>query len=131
MSGNAKIAVNGAGSGTSPDLQDQITLALLQNGGVGRIQTALQQRLDEAGWSENLRDYVTRLFRSGECTTFFEAMDKVKRRVGVEGVEEENGKRSAVNGDSDALDLTIPRSAAEGGVEAVRKELEGVCEMKK
>jgi hypothetical protein len=28
------------------DLQDQITLALLSNGGIARIQTALRQRLD-------------------------------------------------------------------------------------
>lgn len=108
------------------DLQDQITLALLANGGIARIQTALRQRLDEAGWSENLREYVTQLFRSGECSTYFEAMEKVKSRVRLEGRDEDAG----VDG-VDGADLVVPVTAAEGGVEAVRRELEGVCEMRR
>ena len=60
-------------------LQEQITLALLSNGGIARIQTALRQRLDEAGWSEALRDTVTRLLREGECATYFEAVERVKK----------------------------------------------------
>jgi delta-aminolevulinic acid dehydratase/porphobilinogen synthase len=108
------------------DLQDQITLALLANGGIARIQTALRQRLDEAGWSENLREYVTQLFRSGECSTYFEAMEKVKARVRLEGRDEE------ADGIADGgADLVVPVAAAEGGVEAVRRELEGVCEMRR
>jgi hypothetical protein len=107
---------------TARELQDQITLALLANGGIVRIQTALRQRLDEAGWSENLREYVLNLFRSGECTSYFEAMEKVKARVRLEGRDEENGHGEG---------LVVPVAAAEGGVEAVRKELEGVCEMRK
>jgi hypothetical protein len=108
------------------DLQDQITLALLANGGIARIQTALRQRLDEAGWSENLREYVTQLFRSGECSTYFEAMEKVKSRVRLEGRDED--ENAGVDG---GADLVVPIAAAEGGVEAVRRELEGVCEMRR
>jgi len=108
------------------DLQDQITLALLANGGIARIQTALRQRLDEAGWSENLREYVTQLFRSGECSTYFEAMEKVKSRVRLEGRDED--ENAGVDG---GADLVVPVAAAEGGVEAVRRELEGVCEMRR
>jgi hypothetical protein len=111
---------------TARDLQDQITLALLANGGIARIQTALRQRLDEAGWSENLREYVLNLFRSGECTSYFEAMEKVKARVRLEGRDDENGSANGHEGS-----LVVPVAAAEGGVEAVRKELEGVCEMRK
>jgi delta-aminolevulinic acid dehydratase/porphobilinogen synthase len=119
-----------SGTSTNPqharDLQDQITLALLANGGIARIQTALRQRLDEAGWSENLREYVTQLFRSGECSTYFEAMEKVKARVRLEGRDEE------ADGVADGgADLVVPVAAAEGGVEAVRRELEGVCEMRR
>ena len=72
-----KIQVNGTTSGYSPDVQSQITTALLQNGGVKRIQETLQQRLDEEGWTQNLRDYVIRLFRSGEATTYDDAYNKV------------------------------------------------------
>lgn len=130
MANPPKISVSSASTtSTNPqtarDLQDQITLALLANGGIARIQTALRQRLDEAGWSENLREYVLQLFRSGECTSYFEAMEKVKARVRLEGRDEENGHGHA-NGE-----LVVPVAAAEGGVEAVRRELEGICEMKK
>jgi hypothetical protein len=133
MANPPKIPVSSASTtSTNPqtarDLQDQITLALLANGGIARIQTALRQRLDEAGWSENLREYVLQLFRSGECTSYFEAMEKVKARVRLEGRDEENGNGHA-NGQEGSL--VVPVAAAEGGVEAVRKELEGVCEMRK
>lgn len=133
MANPPKIPLNGTSTTpTNPqharDLQDQITLALLANGGIARIQTALRQRLDEAGWSENLREYVTALFRSGECATYFEAMEKVKGRVRLEGRDEEG-----VAGDGEGVDggLVVPLVAAEGGVEAVRRELEGVCEMRR
>jgi len=130
MANPPKIPINGASTtSTNPqharDLQDQITLALLANGGIARIQTALRQRLDEAGWSENLREYVTALFRSGECSTYFEAMEKVKARVRLEGRDEEGA-----NGTGER-ELVVPVAAAEGGVEAVRRELEGVCEMRR
>lgn len=127
MANPPKVPVNGASATSNNpqvarDLQDQITRALLTNGGISRIQSSLRQRLDEAGWSENLREYVEGLFRSGECTTYFEAMEKVKARVRLEGRDEDNGH---------GAELVVPVSAAEGGVEAVRRELEGVCEMKK
>lgn len=127
---STKVGVNGTSSASSTELQDQITLALLANGGVGRIQTALQQRLDEAGWTERVRDYVTKLFRSGECTTFFEALERVRSQISIEGVDIANGKRrNQANGTTD--ELVIPKLAAEGGVEAVRKELVQICEVKK
>lgn len=107
---------------TANTLQDQITLALLSNGGIARIQTALRQRLDEAGWSEALREYVTQLFRSGECATYFEALEKVRAKVRLEG-RDENVELAG--------ELAVPVAAAEGGVEAVRRELEGVCVLEK
>jgi hypothetical protein len=140
MANPPKIPINGTSTtSTNPqharDLQDQITLALLSNGGIARIQTALRQRLDEAGWSENLREYVTALFRSGECTTYFEAMEKVKARVRLEGRDEDSSVSAlgdaGGNGVVAAGDLVVPVAAAEGGVEAVRRELEGVCEMRR
>lgn len=135
MANPPKIPVSSASTtSTNPqtarELQDQITLALLANGGIARIQTALRQRLDEAGWSESLREYVLNLFRSGECTSYFEAMEKVKARVRLEGRDEENGHANGhANGHEGSL--VVPVEAAESGVEAVRKELEGVCEMRK
>jgi len=135
MANPPKIPLSSASTtSTNPqharDLQDQITLALLANGGIARIQTALRQRLDEAGWSENLREYVTGLFRSGECTTYFEAMEKVRARVRLEG-RDEDADAEAEGIKAGSGDLVVPVAAAEGGVEAVRRELEGVCEMRR
>jgi hypothetical protein len=133
MANPPKIPISSASTtSTNPqvarDLQDQITLALLANGGIARIQTALRQRLDEAGWSENLREYVLQLFRSGECASYFEAVEKVKGRVRLEGRDDEDINASGFVGGRDGL--VVPVAAAEGGVEAVRRELEGVCEMR-
>ncbi|KAK5711238.1 hypothetical protein LTR15_012526 [Elasticomyces elasticus] len=110
---SSKVQVNGSSSGQDVSLQSQISSALLQNGGVKRIQETLQQRLDEEGWSQNLREYVTRLFRSGEATTYEDALGKVMGRV-------------RGGGQGEGPDLTVPVSAKQGGAEAVRKELEGV-----
>ncbi|TKA32935.1 hypothetical protein B0A50_01161 [Salinomyces thailandicus] len=121
-----KIQVNGTSSGHEPTLQSQISTALLQNGGVKRIQETLKQRLDEEGWSENLRKYVIELFRSGEAITYDDAWTKVMQQIRA-GQNEKMG--NGVNG-TQTLSLSIPASAKEGGVEVVRKELMEICEMK-
>ncbi|KAI6790662.1 hypothetical protein KC360_g7736 [Hortaea werneckii] len=118
-----KVQVNGASSGVEPALQSQITTALLQNGGVKRIQDTLKQRLDEEGWSENLRNHVTAMFRSGEATTYDDAMAKVLQQIRA-------GQDDGSNG-AHASGLAIPQSAKDGGVEVVRKELMGICELDK
>ncbi|KAI6835609.1 hypothetical protein KC340_g6923 [Hortaea werneckii] len=118
-----KVQVNGASSGVEPALQSQITTALLQNGGVKRIQDTLKQRLDEEGWSENLRNHVTAMFRSGEAITYDDAMAKVLQQIRAGQEEGSNGAH--------ASSLAIPQSAKDGGVEVVRKELMGICEMDK
>ena len=107
-----KVQVNGASSGSDPNLQSQVTTAMLQNGGVKRIQETLQQRLDEAGWSQTLREYVLQLFRSGGAATYDEAHVKVMERV---------------RGEQGDPDLRIPQVAQQGGAEAVKRELEKVC----
>lgn len=108
-----KVQVNGTSSGHDPTTQSQITAALLQSGGVKRIQETLQQRLDEAGWSQSMREYVVRMFRSGEATTYDDVLSKVMQRIKSE--QEGDGK------------LGVPQSAKEGGAEAVKRELERVC----
>lgn len=109
-----KVQVNGNTSGHDQNIQSDITSALLANGGVKRIQETLQQRLDEAGWSQRLRDYVVQLFRSGEASSYEEAHSKVLQHVRGSG------------GDPD---LSIPVTAKQGGAETVRRELEKVCVM--
>ena len=125
--GVKKTGIDSSTSGSSPDFQSQVTMALLQNGGVARIQATLQQRLDEAGWSQNLRDYVVGLYRSGEAVTYDDAMNKVMQQI-RSGSGASNG---AVNGADGVPDLRIPEDAKKGGADAVKKELEQICEIKK
>ncbi|KAF2718446.1 hypothetical protein K431DRAFT_135125 [Polychaeton citri CBS 116435] len=124
-----KVAVNGSTSGASPSTQDAITQALLQNGGVSRIQRALRQRLDEQGWSENLRKYIIAQLRSGDSKTYSELRDKLEGIIKVEGVNGAALGNGSVDGNTE--NLVVSRDAAMGGVEAIKRELEKVCEMEK
>ena len=125
MSADRKVAVNGASSAYNPSTQDSINLALLQNGGIRRIQTSLHERLDAAGWTQNVRDYVEKLFRSGDAQSYDEAMKLVMQHVALQG---ENGNGNMTNG-TGGPDLTIPREVAKDGAEVVKKELRQVVRM--
>lgn len=123
-----KIAINGSTSIYNPTTQDEITMALLQNGGVRRIQTTFQQRLDEAGWSQNLREYVERLFRSGEAQSYDDALKIVMQHISLQSQGEESKSNGANGG---VPDLTIPRDAAKDAAATVKKELGQVVKMDK
>lgn len=123
-----KVAVNGSTSIYNPTTQDEITMALLQNGGVRRIQNTFQQRLDEAGWSQNLREYVERLFRSGEATSYDDALKIVMQHISLQS----QGQDNKSNGNAAGVpDLTIPRDAAKDAAATVKKELAQVVMMDK
>ncbi|CZT25785.1 uncharacterized protein RCC_11454 [Ramularia collo-cygni] len=122
-----KVAINGTTSIYNPTTQDEITMALLQNGGVRRIQNTFQQRLDEAGWSQNLREYVERLFRSGEAQTYDDALKIVMQHISLQS----QGQESKANGNGGVPDLTIPRDAAKDAAATVKKELAQVVKMDK
>ena len=121
-----QVAVNGDSSGWNPTLQDDIILALNQNGGLKRIQATLRQRLDEAGWSQDLREYCTHLFRSGAAVTYDDALTIVMRRI-QSGEADHQGIDNGVP----APDLAIPDEAKQAGAQTVKKELQGVLKQKK
>lgn len=125
-----KVAVNGSTSIYNPTTQDEITMALLQNGGVRRIQSTFQQRLDEAGWSQNLREYVERLFRSGEAHSYDDALKIVMQHITLQSQGQE-GKSSGNGASGNVPDLTIPRDAARDAAATVKKELAQVVKMEK
>jgi hypothetical protein len=118
----SQVAINGETSGWQPDVQSEIILALLANGGINRIRGTIKQRLDEAGWSQDLREYCTRLFRSGAAKTYDEALEIITRRIqaGEEGDDE----------GVPAPNLAIPSEAQHAGADAVRRELAGVVKKK-
>lgn len=124
----AKVEVNGDAPGLNPTLQNQITMGLAQNGGLKRIEAKLKEGLDEAGWSQTVREYATLLLRNGEVTTYPELEEKVKRHIFADS----NGNTTNDNsGGAPAPNLAVPREALERGAAQVRKELAGVLEMKK
>lgn len=116
-----KVSVNGTTSAYSPTVQDSINLALLQNGGIKRIQSAFQDRLEAAGWTQNVRDYVERLFRSGDAATYDEAMRMIMQNMGDIG-----GSGGGSGGNVSAPDLAIPLEVVKDGAEVVKKELKGI-----
>ena len=121
-----KVEVNGDTSGWQPDVQDQVKLALLGNGGINRIRDTLQQRLDEAGWSQNLREYTTHLLRSGAARTYDDVLTIVMRRI-ESGEADPQGNDNGVP----APNLSIPLEAQHAGAEAVKREMAGVLAKKK
>ncbi|KAI5370013.1 Putative transcription factor, enhancer of yellow 2, transcription factor EnY2 superfamily [Septoria linicola] len=123
-----KVAVNGTTSAYNPSTQDAINIALLQNGGIRRIQTSLHERLDAAGWTQSVRDYVERLFRSGEAQSYDEAMKMVMQHVTLQAQESDGRAGARANG-AGVPDLSIPRDVAKDGAEVVKKELRQVVRM--
>ena len=121
-----QVAINGDTSGWNPTVQDQVTLALAANGGLKRIQATLKQRLDEKGWSEDLRNYCTRLFRSGAAVTYDDALTIVMRRIQA-GAADPEGADDGVP----APNLSIPKDVQQAGADAVKKELAPIVKQKK
>lgn len=120
-----KVAVNGDTSGWQPDVQSEIIIALLGNGGINRVRGTIKQRLDEAGWSQDLREYCTRLFRSGAAKTYDDALTIIMDRI-QSGVADPQGNDNGVP----APNLSIPSEAQYAGADAVKRELAGVVKKK-
>jgi hypothetical protein len=120
-----KVEVNGDTSGWQPEVQDQVIMALLRNGGIKRIHETLQQRFDESGWSQNLRDYVTHLLRSGAAKTYGDVEAIVLRRI-ESGVADPQGQDNGVP----APNLSIPSEAQHAGADAIKREMAAVVKKK-
>ncbi|KAF1834720.1 hypothetical protein BDW02DRAFT_568826 [Decorospora gaudefroyi] len=128
-----------AHTGLSQDLRNNIYSALLSGPGIRNIESTLDQQLRQSGFKDNLRAYITELFRSGQATTCEEArelaMAKIREQMGggggaANGVINGNGEVGE-NGAGGVVvpDLKIPKSAIDAGAKTVMKELERVCEI--
>ncbi|KAH7384232.1 hypothetical protein DE146DRAFT_622919 [Phaeosphaeria sp. MPI-PUGE-AT-0046c] len=121
----------------SQDLRNNIYSALLSGDGIRNIEGSLDRQLAESGFKDELRRYVTDLFRSGQATTVDEAralaMEKIKHQMQGDDVQS-NGISSAdsfngANGHEEQYDLKIPNKAIVEGTKTVRRELEKVCDI--
>ncbi|KAF2658862.1 hypothetical protein K491DRAFT_592276 [Lophiostoma macrostomum CBS 122681] len=139
-SANARVAVTPgqAQSSISQDTRNELLSALLSNGGINNIESNLTHNLQRSGWLHSLREYVSELFRSGECTTVDEAMAKVKAKILQDSAPKANGTTNGVNGvngtngnthGDDYVNLAIPNQAIRDGIKTIKKELHKVCEI--
>lgn len=119
----SKVELNGH-TALNSQKQNEITAALLQNGGFRRIQATLQQRLDAAGWTQDLKEYTTQLLRSGTAKTYDDVLEIVMKNINSEQDVENPGGIAAPN-------LRVPNEAKIDGSEAVKKELRLVGVAKK
>ncbi|KAK7540245.1 hypothetical protein IWX49DRAFT_507804 [Phyllosticta citricarpa] len=137
------VTVSSSTTTLNPATQAALTSALLSANAIPRIQSALQQSLQESGWTHNLHNYVLKLLRDGECTTYEELMARVMAEcrpgdAATESKDKDKDKDSAngdgaVNGTSSkngsGADIKIPDKAVREGIRAVRKEIERVCDI--
>jgi len=127
----AKVAVDSTSTYNSASLSNQITTALISSNSIPTIQSALLHELQSSGWTANLRAYVIKLMRSGDCTKYDDIMDRVLEEA-MKGMGDKSAgaKSNGVNGNAKAGEsLRIPESAIKEGVKVVRRELEKVCEV--
>ena len=135
MSDSISITTTQAQSGISQDLRNNIYSALLSGDGIRNIESTLDESLRASGFKNQLRAYITHLFRSGQATTCEEArnlaMQKIREQTrGLSGQASTNG--NGTNGHAEAadeIDLKIPKVAIDAGAKTVMKELEKVCEI--
>jgi hypothetical protein len=110
-----KLSVNESTSfSTQPATQTQLTTA----GSIQTIQTALLHELQASGWATNLKNHVTQLMRSGECTKYDDLMDRI--------LEEALADSGSKNNDQS---LAIPDQAITQAVKVVKKELDKICQV--
>ncbi|KAG9657515.1 hypothetical protein KCU81_g4952, partial [Aureobasidium melanogenum] len=116
-----KLSVNESTSfSTQPATQTQLTTALVDGGSIPIIQNALLHELQASGWSTNLKNHVTQLMRSGECTKY----DDLMERILEEALADPNTAK-----DSNSPSLAIPDEAITQAVKVVKKELDKICQV--
>lgn len=113
-----KLSVNESTSfSTQPATQTQLTTALVDAGSIQTIQTALLHELQASGWAINLKNHVTQLMRSGECTKYDDLMDRILEEALADSSSAKNNEQS----------LAIPDQAITQAVKVVKKELDKIC----
>jgi hypothetical protein len=136
MANNKPITIGSteAQNHISLDLRNNIYSALLSGEGIRNIEATLDRQLAESGFKDELRRYVTDLFRSGQATSVDEAralaMERIKQHL--QGDDDQSNSTNGINGangEEQKYDLKIPNKAIVEGTKTVRKELEKVCDI--
>jgi hypothetical protein len=107
-----------------PHIHEALSTALLESRSIPAIERVLSQSLAESGWTTELRAYIQRLVRSGECTNYQQIVKRVMGAVVAEGEGGEEGKGR--KGEREREELRVPEKVVKDGVRVVRGELEKV-----
>ncbi|KAI8932031.1 hypothetical protein NX059_010925 [Plenodomus lindquistii] len=126
-----------ANNGISLALRNNIYSALLSGPGIRNIEATLDESLRSSGFRDNLKTYITYLFRSGQATTAEEAyrlaMEKIRETMSeMNGKADTNGNGHADGDDGEGgpeVDLKIPKEVVNKGTKVVMRELEKACEI--
>lgn len=141
-----------ASSGISPQLRNDIYSALLSGSGIRAIESTLDEALRVSGFRDNLKTYLTHLFRSGQATTADEAYKLAMQRIqdamadpssstaaaaATTTTATPNGAPAAADddtslaGDAEAanLSLKVPNDVIAKGTKVVMLELAKVCDI--
>ncbi|KAJ4362428.1 hypothetical protein N0V83_010521 [Neocucurbitaria cava] len=126
-----------AQSGISQELRNNIYSALLSYGGIRNIESTLDEVLRREGFKDELRRYITYLFRSGQATSAEQARDLAMEKI-REAMQSSktNGTTNGTNGTSNGTvdgsedyNLRIPHEAIKAGTRSVQEELDKVCDI--
>jgi hypothetical protein len=126
-----RLSVDQAQSPLPQALRNELYSALLSGTGITTIESTLTEELQRSGWLGTLKEYMTQLLRSGECTTVDELMVRVRDKIAKRAVNGTNGV-NGVDGHEEVgeeLDLAVPEEALRKGAKTVRSELDKVCEI--
>lgn len=103
-----------ATSAISLQLRNNIYSALLSGPGIRAIETTLDEALRSTGFRDNLRTYITFLFRSGQATTAEEAYNLAMHRI-KDAMADATASATA-NGDADVDTTTTTTTTITNGV---------------
>lgn len=127
----------------TPDMRNDIYSALLSGTGIRNIEATLDHEMQASGFKSNLKAYIIQLFRSGECTTFDQAMARVNEKIRHDTQQAKaNGSSTSattngVNGtnghskdkESDDYNLNLPDEVVTAGARTLGVELDKVCDI--
>ncbi|CAI6340926.1 unnamed protein product [Periconia digitata] len=117
----------------TPDMRNELYSALLSGNGIRNVESTLDHEMQASGFKSNLKAYVTHLLRSGECTSYAQALDRVLDKIRSDS--QQQPKPNGVNGtnghakDADDYNLRLPDEVVTAGARTLGVELEKVCDI--
>jgi len=146
VSAPVPVSAAQASSGISLQLRNDIYSALLSGPGIRAIEATLDEAVRPSGFRDNLKTYLTHLFRSGQATTAEEAYKLAMQRIqdamadattstatattnGANGAPADDDPSPHHDTEAHNLSLKVPNEVIEKGTKVVMQELAKVCDI--